>query len=131
MAVVNEPNLFELQGGNIKVTYSTSGIIGQPQFSFKRGRTVLNFGGNQIRSEKAAIGTLVTVTIETVPDLRTVLFSLMLPIVNLQQASKVNLKTIGILTTEKTSIGGPGLVKGALQSYKVIVLAGTAKSVVF
>ena len=43
----------------------------------------------------------------------------------------MNIKTIGIFTTTKTSIGGPNAVKGALQTYKVENLKGTAKAVQF
>ena len=81
---------------------------------------------------KTPIGTLVTVTIDETPDLKKVLFSLVLPDVNLQQSGKkANIKTIGIIATIKTSIGGPTLTKGALQTYKVTNLAGTAKIVQF
>ena len=73
-----------------------------------------------------------TVTIEETPDLKRVLFSLLLPDVNLQPSGKkANVKTIGIITTIKTSIGGPTMTKGALQSYNVTNLAGTAKIVQF
>jgi hypothetical protein len=46
-------------------------------------------------------------------------------------AAAQNIKTIGIIATIKTSIGGPTLTKGALQTYKVTNLAGTAKIVQF
>lgn len=125
------PNLYELQGDKIVVTYSTSSISGQPQFDLRQGRKELHFSGTRIRTEKTQIGTLVSVTVEETPDLKKVMFSLLLPDVNLQQASKVNIKTIGIFTTTKTSIGGPNAVKGALQTYKVENLKGTAKAVQF
>ena len=131
MASVTEPNLYELQGGNLRVTYSTTSITGKPIFSFQQGRKTLSFTGNDIQTVKTSIGTLVTVTIEAVADLKTVTFSLLLPAVNLQQKKKVNIKTIGILTTSKTSIGGPKLVAGALQTYKVVALRGSASAVLF
>jgi hypothetical protein len=131
MASITAPNLFELHGDRITVTYSTTSITGKPLLTLQRGRKTLNFSGTEIRAQELPIGTLITVTIETVPDLKTVVFSLLLPGVNLEQSTKVNIKAIGIFTTTKTSIGGPKTVKGALQTYKVVPLSGTAKSVTF
>lgn len=128
---VTVPNLFELEGEKLKVTYSTSSIAGGPTFTFQQGRKILNFKKNEIQTTKTPIGTLVTVVIETVPDLKTVTFSLLLPDVNLQESTKVSIKAGGILTTSKTSAGGPKLVKGAIQSYKFVNLSGTAKAVQF
>jgi hypothetical protein len=126
------PNLYELQSDKFRVTYSTSSISGQPQFELRQGRKTLHFSGTEIQTGKTLIGTLVTVTIEETPDLKRVLFSLLLPDVNLQPSGKkVNIKTIGIVTTIKTSIGGPKLTTGALQTYKTVTLAGTAKVVQF
>ena len=126
------PNLYELQGDKVRITYSTSSISGQPQFNFSQGRKALHFSGPDIQTGKTLIGTLVTVKIDETPDLKRVMFSLLLPDVNLQPSGKkANIKTIGIVTTIKMSIGGPALTRGALQSYKVTNLAGTAKIVPF
>ena len=126
------PNLYELQGDKFRVTYATSSISGQPQFDLRQGRKALHFSGTEIQTGKTLIGTLVTVTIEETPDLKRVMFSLLLPDVSLQPSGKkVNIKTIGIVTTMKTSIGGPKLTTGARQTYKVANLAGTAKIVQF
>jgi hypothetical protein len=125
------PNLYELNGDNLQVTYSTTSIAGQPIFTFQQGRKTLSFKKSEIKITKTPIGTLVSVLIEAIPDLKTVTFALVLPDVNLQQSTKVNIKTVGILTTSKTSIGGPNLVKGAVQAYKAVALSGTAKAVEF
>ncbi|MBM3735174.1 MAG: hypothetical protein FJW39_05245 [Acidobacteria bacterium] len=127
----NEPNLYELQGGNLTVSYSTSSISGKPLFNYKKGRTMLSFMGDQIRTQSTGIGTLVTVDIEFIPDLRTVTFTLVVPQVNLPPKNKARIVTIGITTASKTSIGGPGLVQGQVQSYKVAALKGTASMVFF
>jgi hypothetical protein len=99
------PNLFELQGDKVRISYSTSSISGQPVFDFRQGRKELHFSGAEIQTGKTSI--------------------------NLQQSGKVKIKTIGIITTIKTSIGGPKSVKGAMQAYKVENLSGTAKAVHF
>ena len=40
-----EPNLFELRGGGIKVTYSTSSFDGQPQLTYEDQKVSLIFQG--------------------------------------------------------------------------------------
>lgn len=126
-----EPNLYQLKGGNLTVTYSTSSIAGTPQFSFKKGAVTKNFSGTQIRAVPTGLSTLVTVDLDAVPDLKTVTFTLVLPRVNLGTKTSVKIATIGITTTSKTTIGGPDLVQGQVQSYKVTDLQGTAANVLF
>jgi hypothetical protein len=125
------PNLYELAGGTLKVTYSTSSIAGQPLFTYKKGSVTKTFSGDQIRTLATEIGTLVTVTTETVPDLRTVTFTLVLPKIQLGNKTAVKFSTIGITATAKTTIGGPGLVQGAVQSYRATALQGKASGVMF
>jgi hypothetical protein len=127
-----QPNLYEVKGGRTVVSYSTSSISGQPLFNYKDSRRTLSFSGSQITTLDAGIATLVTVVIDFVPDLKDVQFTLVIPRVNLRNgATEAKLATFGITTTTKSSIGGPGLVNGQVQSYKVTELAGTAKSVLF
>ncbi len=130
--LMQQANLFTLHNSTLKVTYSAGSLTGKPQFSYKKGATTLNFSGSQIRLKQTEIGTLVSVTLKTVPDLRTVVFSLLLPLVHVPDNDptvQVNIKAIE--TTNKTSIAGPKLVNGQVQTYKVYTLKGTAQSVVF
>ncbi|MDQ2731100.1 MAG: hypothetical protein M3Y56_05530 [Armatimonadota bacterium] len=127
---VNEINLYELSGEGIRMTYSTSSIAGLPQFVVQRnGKDSLLTGGN-IKSERSALGQLVTVIIESVPDLHTVTLTLALPEIN-ADGTDVQLQTFAVLTTEKTSIAGPSSVTGALMTYEVVLLQGTGKHVSF
>lgn len=131
----NEPNMFSLQGigpkyKDVQISYSTSSITGQPLFNYKDSKGTHSFKGDEIRTQKTEMGTMVTVTLESIPDLRVTTLTLLLPAINLDGSAK-EFKTIAIRTTGKTTIGGPRLVKGAVQSYEVIELKGTASSVVF
>jgi hypothetical protein len=131
----NEPNLFDLDGvgsknKDVHITYSTSSIAGKPIFNYKDSNGAHNFIGSQIRTQETEIDTMVTVTLVVVPDLHTITLTLIVPDINLQNCP-VQFETIAILTTHKNPIGGPCLVKGALQSYEIIELQGTADSVVF
>ena len=73
---------------------------------------------------------MVTVTLESVPDLRVTSLTLLVPSINLDGSAK-EFNTIAIRTTSKTTTGGPRFAKGVLQFYEVIDLKGTANSVAF
>jgi hypothetical protein len=130
-----EPNLFFLQGvgpkyKDVQISYSTSSITGKPLLTYKDSKGARSFMGDEIRTQNTDMGTLVTVTLETVTDLRTVTLTLLVPAINLDGSAK-EFKTIAIRTTNKTTIGGGSFVKGVVQFYEVIDLKGTANSVVF
>ena len=77
MATAFQPaNLFELSGDDLQVTYSSSSFAGSPLFSYRDSRINRQFSGQDICSVKAEIGELLTVTLEQIPDLRTVTFTL-------------------------------------------------------
>lgn len=126
-----QPNLFQLTGGYTQITYSTTSINGQPRFHYRDQQRDLNVAGDAIRSLETEIGTLVTVTLEVIPDLHTLTATLVVPQVNLSEANESPLTTVAILTTHRTSIGGLGLVEGQLQTYEVVALEGTARLVEF
>ena len=126
-----QPNLFELTGEYTRITYSTTSITGQPQFHYHDQKRDVNVTGDEIRLLETEIGTLVTVTLEVIPDLHTLTVSLLVPEINLNEGNESPLSTQAILTTHRTSIGGPGLVEGQLQTYEVVALEGTASLVDF
>jgi hypothetical protein len=74
---------------------------------------------------------LITVTLEVIPDLHTLTLTLLVPQINLDEGNESSFSTQAILTTHRTSIGGPNLVKGPLQTYEVVALEGTARLVAF
>jgi hypothetical protein len=134
MAIDNgsaQPNLFQLAGGYTQITYSTTSITGQPQFHYQDHKRDVNVTGEDIRPLETEIGTLVTVMLEVIPDLHTLTVSLLVPQINLNEANESPLSTPAILTTHRTSIGGPGLVEGQVQTYEVVALEGTASLVTF
>jgi len=124
------PNLFELKGPGIEVTYSASSFSGQPILTYKDKKLNLTFYGEDIRHLESDIGLELTVLLEELPDLHTVTFTLLLPKINLD-GTECPFRTYGTMTTHKTSIGGPDLVKGPLQIYRVKALKGIARLVVF
>jgi hypothetical protein len=125
-----QANLFELSGDDIQITYSSSSFTGLPLFSYRDASINLQFSGQEIRSVTTEIGELLTVTLEQIPDLRTVTFTLILPVVNVLPASAgTYIQVPAITTTTHTSIAGP--VLGAQMTYSQVNLTGTAQVVVF
>ena len=129
-AEAQEPNVFELKGIGIELTYSITSLSGQPQLTYKDMKRTLTYRGEEIRQLDSEIGQQVTVTLEQIPDLRTETLTLILPAIN-EEGSGVSFQTNAILTTHRTSIGGPALVKGVLQTYRIKALRGTARTVSF
>ena len=125
-----EPNLFELRNGNIKIVYSTTSLSGLPLFEYKDRQQTLVFQGEEIRQSESEIGRQITVTIEQIPDLQTVTFTLLLPDINLE-GTETRFRTIGITTITRTSIGGPDLVTGPIQTYFPRIFLGKARRVAF
>src|SRR5207237_1013212 len=93
------PNLFQVHGDRVHVTYSTTSLVENPQFHYQDTHGVQNFEGDAIRTVESEIGTLVTVTIapRTI-DSGSTSFTLLVPHVNLDQANQVPIRTEGITT---------------------------------
>jgi len=124
-----QPNLFEVSGYGIQITYSTSSFDGQPHFNYQDAHQSRLFIGDQIRTEATELGTLVSVVIQLTTDAGSTAFTLVVPRVNLRQFDSVNITTIGITTLHKTSIVGPS--HGQTDFYTVHSLQGTASWVAF
>jgi hypothetical protein len=125
------PNLYVLSGGGIHVTYSTSGLNGQPHLTYSSPVTSRTFSGNEITTTNSPIGTLVTVTIQLTPDAGSTTFSLLVPVVNLNSNTDiVAITTEGITTHHRFSIFPPAL-HGQIETYGVTQLTGNAEHVLF
>src|SRR5262245_54302748 len=79
------PNLYQLQGEALHVTYATSGIDGLPHFSYQDAHQTLSFKGDEIRVAETEIGMLVTVSIRRTIDSGATSFTLLVPTVNVEQ----------------------------------------------
>ncbi|HEX8156469.1 MAG TPA: hypothetical protein VF526_03690 [Solirubrobacteraceae bacterium] len=119
-------NLFELRGPDTQITFSTTSFGGGPQFSYSGPKGKHRFSGDEIDTQSTALGTEVTVTLESIPDLHTITLTVVLPHVEQKPGEEHRFKTIGIFTTNHTTIAGPPPVA---QSYETIALRGVAKFV--
>lgn len=127
-----EPNLFQLQASRRgrSIDYSTSSIAGVPLLNVMWDGQTFSFRGDEIEVLESPLGRLVTVTLSVIPDLETVTLTLVVPAMNVD-ANGEPLRTFAVRTTNRTSIGGPALVKGQLQTYQRYALTGRAQHVVF
>jgi hypothetical protein len=63
--ILVQPNVFQLQGYNTQISYSTTSFTGVPELTYvSRGET-LNFRGENIRTEQTQLGQMVTVNLSS------------------------------------------------------------------
>jgi hypothetical protein len=127
-AAATKPNLYELSGDGIKITYTLQPIAGPPQFNYDDGKLSHLFTGKDIRTIDAEIGTLVSVTIHLTPDSGSTSFTVLIPKVGLGQSTSEPITTIGITTVHRRRVPGP-TPQGQDDLYTVHPMQGTAKFV--
>jgi hypothetical protein len=125
-----QPNLYQLSGDGITVTYATTSFIGQPTFSYSDGTINRTFTGSEINVTSVPIlGTVVSVVIRLTIDSGSTSFTLLIPRVNLDSSGKADISTYGITADHKFRIGGP--MTGQQDSYTAHLLKGSASHVFF
>lgn len=130
MSSFKNPNLYQVHGSGLQITYATSGIDGKAHLQYHDSAQTLQFSGDEIRTVEAEIGTLVTVTIRMTVDTGSTSFTLVIPQVNLDSSNHVNIHTFGITTVHRFSVI-PAFNHGQTELYTVSQLSGTAAFVVF
>jgi hypothetical protein len=133
-ASARQANHFELSGRlgtvPVHVTYDATTFGGGPQLQYTAGHVTLQFSGLDIRiQESDALGTLVSVTTENVPDERSTTFTMAIPTVHLDDGRQSRIKTLAIATVHKLALN-PSTLTGQLQTYETGTLRGTADVVV-
>lgn len=130
MAILTQQaNHYTLSCHDTNVTYSTTSISGRPVLSYSGPEGDLSFIGDEIETVDAGLGTLVTVTLEAVPDLHTITFTIILPAIKLAEDEKAEFETFAIKTTHHTTIAGPPT--GPAETYEPIGLHGLAEFLIF
>jgi hypothetical protein len=124
------PDLYQVQGRGIHVTYSTSGFDGKPHFDYQDAHQTLHFVGDQIRVADSEVGSLVTVNIRVTVDSGSTTFTLLVPQVNLGTSVSAPITTVGLTTQHRFSIV-PKFNHGQTELYAVVVLTGSASAVSF
>jgi hypothetical protein len=127
-AAATKPNLYELSGDGIKITYTLEPIGGPPQFNYDDGKLSNLFTGKDIRTVDTEDGTLVSVTIHLEIDRGSTSFSVLIPKVGLGQTTSESITTIGITTVHRRPVVGP-TPQGQNDLYTVHQMQGTAQFV--
>jgi mannose/fructose/N-acetylgalactosamine-specific phosphotransferase system component IIC len=117
--------------GAIRISYSRTSITGAPLFSYKDAERDLNFQGEAIARVATAVGELVTVTIEDVPDAFVRSITMVVPDIRLANGDQVDFTTIAVETINHAGahVLPPGPA-GVLQSNQIHELRGSAQFVV-
>jgi hypothetical protein len=123
-----QPNLYELSGHGIHVSYATTSITGKPLFNYHDAFQTKNFSGTEIQTENSILGTLASVFLMRTIDGPSTSFTLLVPRVHLPATHIATISTDGITTLHKFSIFGPPV--GQNELYTVHPLHGTARFVV-
>ena len=99
------------------VNYSTTSFTGEPRLTIQLDGSVIARSGEEIKTQRTVLGTLVTVVRSFVPDSFTDTLTFVAPDVNVSaKTGEVSFRTELFATRTRTSIGGPGLVAGVIQS---------------
>jgi hypothetical protein len=125
------PNIYQLHSAQITVNYSTGDLGSIKALEYQDAIQNLTFKGDEIRTVKTELGTLVTITIRKTIDSGSTSFTLLVPTVNLPGPNvPVNITTEGITTLHRFSVV-PRFNQGQTELYSVTQLTGIAEAVPF
>lgn len=126
------PDVYELAGGGISLTYLPTGADRLAHLTYRDTVRTLIFSGDQIHQVKVqALGTIVSVTIVPTVDSGVTTFSVLVPAVNLpnQRGASTSISSDGVTTVHKVS-SNPALHQGQSEIYTVTSMTGTAALVI-
>jgi hypothetical protein len=130
-AAATPANFYECRGINVSASYVTQSLTGTVLTITVDG-TTYQARNDEIRDETTVLGNLLTLITEAIPDAYTDTLTLLLPDVNVSGfGAKTAFVTRLFKTRTHTSIGGPQLVDGVIQSNSSVALKCTATAVVF
>jgi hypothetical protein len=123
------PRRYALRGGETEIVFGP-GAAGDPaRLDYRDPAGALRFASDELDLARVEpLGGVASVLLEAVPDGYARYLTLLVPAVNRDEdRPDVPIRTLAILTTHLTSIGGPALVEGAVQTYEVVALDGVAE----
>jgi hypothetical protein len=126
------PDVYELHGGGISVTYHPVFVGAVPALTYQDPHRTLHFRGDQIRRvEVPDIGTVISVTLVMTVDTGSTTFSLVLPPVSLPNytGASTHISTEGITTVHRRS-PVPAFNVGQRDVYTFTPMQGTASIVI-
>lgn len=124
------PNVFQLTGSHIHITYTSSSIDGTPTMTYQDPYQGMSFHGDQIREVECDLGTLVSVTLRMTVDTGSTSLSVFIPRARIEQGTITAIHTDCVTTVHRFS-AVPSFNLGQLDTYSVVPLHGTAQYAVF
>ena len=125
-------NLFECTGAGVTVNYTSSSLIGQPTLNISVEGKKFSANGLEILDQKTVLGSLLSLTKASVPDLYTDTLTFVKPDVNVSGfGESVDFFTRLFRTRSHTSVGGPQFVEGVIQSSQSKLIHCKATAAVF
>jgi hypothetical protein len=122
------PNLYQLSGHHLHISYSPSGVDGKPSLTYQDSHQSKSFKSNEIRAVECDLGTLVSVTLRSTPDVGSTSLSLIIPRMRVATTSGSAVHTECITTVHSTPFA-PQVVQGQIDTYTVTALQGTAQAI--
>jgi hypothetical protein len=124
------PNLYQLSGHHLHVTYSPSGMDGKPSMIYQDTHQSKSFKGDEIRTVECDLGILVSVTLRMTVDVGSTTLSVLIPRMRVPTTGGAAVNTECITTVHNTAFA-PQTLQGQLDHYTVTSLRGTAQAVAF
>jgi hypothetical protein len=129
VAAGTAPSRYVLTSGDIEIVYVPAVSGAEARLDYRDASASVTFAGDDLSIENSrALGRFVSVGLEYVADGYDRYLTLLVPDVNPDESGRdVPISTVAIVTKHLTSIGGPALVEGALQTYEAVELEGVAE----
>ena len=121
----NVPNVYQLAGDGIQITYTVSNTNGEAQLDYQDAQGSRTFTGNQVNSEQSPLGTLITVFLLQTIDTGSITLTLVVPGVNLGNTTEQPIATFAVVTNNLFSILEIHTPRQT-QVYQIYALQGTA-----
>ncbi len=125
---VQDPNQFVLNGGNLLIRLSLSGVDGKPHLQYQDSHHAMEFSGAEIYLETTSLGQLATVTTMSTKDIGHTSFTLVIPAVDVSEGPQT-VATMGLITMHRTRPNG--VSRGQLRTFHMTELRGSARHVEF
>jgi hypothetical protein len=128
-AVVVQPNVFDLQGYNTQISYSSTSFTGAAELTYVSDGVTLKFRGDDIRTERNHLGQMVSVRINgnaaAIGPVESL--SLIIPQMTLSTETRQgDIQTIAVLSLRSV----PGKLPSQTQ-YLPLCVAGIARQIDF
>lgn len=117
---------YHLSGDGMQIEFSMKDPV-ELELIYKDKDGERRFSGRAIYRDEVQLGFMPTVALEETPDLHRITLSIAVPSANRpENAKSIPVKTFAVRTTARTSIAGPDIVEGQIQTHEVYHLEGNA-----